>query len=487
VGLDGWDGSILCGTRPVWCQRRGSIAFMCENPLEYLMTRIVPLGELLLKALLASLIGLSVVPLAGQSALAQESSTVTFAFWGDPAEEIAYDEVIAGFEAQNPAIDVKAIYTPGKGDYQTKLSTSFAAGQPPDVFLINYRHFGQYAARGALHPVEPLLRQSQTLQEEDFYEQPLEAFRYRGGELTCLPQNISSLVVYYNRDLFDANGVPLPESGWTWDDFVSAAEALTYDRDGDHVNEVYGVAVDPSFIRYAPFIWGAGGNIVDDVENPTTLALDTPEARAGIEAFISLGYTEHAVVPNESEALAEDDESRFMRGGAAMLLQSRRVVPTLREIDDFTWDVAPLPEGPAGPATVLHSDAFCLAADAADKEAAWRFIEYAAGVEGQTTLAYTGRTVPSLRSVAESGAFLKGTRLSGQIGIALPPQHAQIFIDTIPTIRRVPSISTWPEVEEAFNSAFKRAFYVEIDIDGAIDVATHRSRDAFERAAKEDG
>ncbi len=450
------------------------------------MARLMPFGELLLKVFLASLIGSSVVPLAGQPTLAQSTSRVTFAFWGDPAEEAAYDEVIAGFEAANPDVDVEAVYTPGQDDYQTKLSTAFAAGQPPDVFLINYRRFGQYAARGALEPVGPLLRESQTLHEEDFYQEPLEAFRYRGGELTCLPQNISSLVIYYNQDLFEANGVPLPEPGWTWDDFVAAAEALTYDQDGDHINEVYGLAVDPSFIRYAPFIWGAGGEIVDDLDNPTTLTLDTPEARAGIEAFISLGYTDHGVVPNESEALAEDNESRFMRGGAAMLLQSRRVVPTLREIDGFTWDVAPLPEGLAGPATVLHSDAFCLAADATDKDAAWRFIEYAAGVEGQTTLAYTGRTVPSLRSVAESDAFLKGTRLGGQVGIGLPPRSARIFLDTIPTIRRVPSISTWPEVEEAFNSAFKRAFYVEIDVDGAIDVATHRSEEAFQRAAEEE-
>jgi multiple sugar transport system substrate-binding protein len=423
--------------------------------------------------------------LAVQPARAQEA-TISFAFWGDPAEQAAYEEVIAGFEAEHPEIDVNAVYTPGREDFQTKLSTSFAAGNPPDVFLINYRRFGQYAARGALEPVGPRLNQSEVLNEEDFFEQPLEAFRYRGGELTCLPQNISSLVVYYNRDLFEANGVPLPETGWTWDDFVAAAEALTYDRDNDSLNEVYGVAVDPSFIRYAPFIWGAGGEIVDDVENPTTLTLDTPEARAGIEALISLGYTDHGVVPTESEALAEDDESRFLRGGAAMLLQSRRVVPTLREIKDFTWDVAPLPEGPTGSATVLHSDAFCLAADSGSPDAAWQFIEYAAGIEGQTILAYTGRTVPSLKSVAESDAFLKGSRLGGPAGLSLAPRNARVFIDTIPSIRRVPSISTWTEVEEAFDSAFKRAFYVEIDIDGAIDVATFRSREAFERAADEE-
>ena len=93
-----------------------------------------------------------------------------------------------------------------------------------------------------------------------------------------------------------------------------------------------------------------------------------------------------------------------MRGGAAMFLQSRRAVPTLREIEGFTWDVAPLPTINEA-ATVLHSDAFCMAAAAENKEAVWEFVEYAAGEEGQLVLAETGRIVPVLNSVAEIRRF----------------------------------------------------------------------------------
>jgi hypothetical protein len=40
-------------------------------------------------------------------------------------------------------------------------------------------------------------------------------------------------------------------------------------------------------------------------------------------------------------------------------------------------------------------------------------------------------------------------------------------------------------VEDAWNTAFKRAFYVELDIEGAIDVVQFRAEDAIERAAEE--
>jgi multiple sugar transport system substrate-binding protein len=426
---------------------------------------------------------------ASSGAVAQESGSVSFAFWGDPAEEDAYERVISEFEATQPDIDVEAQYTADQGDFQTKIATSFAAGSPPDVFLINYRRFGQYAARGALEPLKSYFDASESFDEGDFYQVPMDAFRYRGEELVCIPQNVSSLVVYVNVDLFEQFGVEVPYEGWTLDQFVEAASAMTQDFDGDGVMDVHGLAVEPSIIRYAPFIWGNGGEIVDDVDNPTTLTLDTPEALEAIEWFVSLGQTGYSVAPSEAEALAEDDQSRFMNGRAAMFMQSRRAVPTLREIEGFEWDVVPLPVGKQE-ANILHSDAFCMSAEAANKEAAWKFIEFAVGEEGQKILAETGRTVPSMISVAESDIFLKGTDIGSQIGaeaLAVAPANSQVFLDNIDTMRRVPSISTWPEIEEAFNTPFKRAFYVEIDIPGAIEVATFFSRDAFERALAEEG
>ena len=53
-------------------------------------------------------------------------------------------------------------------------------------------------------------------------------------------------------------------------------------------------------------------------------------------------------------------------------------------------------------------------------------------------------------------------------------------------MRRVPSIATWPEVEDAFNTAFKRAFYVELDVEDAIDVVSFTAREAFDRARQEE-
>ena len=146
-----------------------------------------------------------------------------------------------------------------------------------------------------LEPIEERLESSAVFEEDDFYEEALDAFRF-DGTLTCLPQNISSLVVYYNKDLFRKAGIAEPETGWTWDDMIEKAKALTVDADGDGKTEQYGLGVEASLIRLAPFVWSNGGELVDDDEKPTRFTLDTPEALGAMREFFKL-RREYGVIP----------------------------------------------------------------------------------------------------------------------------------------------------------------------------------------------
>jgi multiple sugar transport system substrate-binding protein len=102
------------------------------------MTRLRPYRTWCALALVATLLCEAIAGAAGRAA--QGPTAIRFAFWGDPAERAAYEQVIAGFEATHPGIDVTIDYTPGQTDYYRKIATDFAGNDPPDVFLINYRH-----------------------------------------------------------------------------------------------------------------------------------------------------------------------------------------------------------------------------------------------------------------------------------------------------------------------------------------------------------
>jgi multiple sugar transport system substrate-binding protein len=412
---------------------------------------------------------LLVASVACEGDVPEHATRVTVMVSGDPEEIDAYRAVVDGFNETQDQVEARLIPFAERDDLILRLSTSIAGGQPPDLFLMNYRFYGQFAARGALEPVAPYLSGSEAFSEADFFETALTPFRW-DGEQVCLPQNVSSLVVYYNADLFRRAKVALPQDGWTWDDMVAAAKKLTRDRDEDGTVDTYGLGVDPEIIRVAPFIWSNGGRLVDDEASPSRFALDGG-AVVALDRFFDL-RTVDGVTPTDEEAEAEDFESRFLNGRLGMLMESRRVVPTLRTITDFEWDVVGVPTL-GEPSSVLHSDAYCITEGSDAKDEAWRFMEFALGPEGQRIASETGRTVPSLRSVAEGPSFLDPEE---------PPANAQAFLDQIPFLRSVPNISTWPEIEDTANGLLEEAYYgggsgLEVAVELEI-----QTRDQFGRA-----
>jgi multiple sugar transport system substrate-binding protein len=403
-------------------------------------------------------------------ARAQEvGGQVSFMVFGDPAELAAYRELVSAFEELHPRIDVELIHIPSPTDYRARLGVDFAAGDPADVVLINYRRYAPFAAMGVLEPLAPYLRRSDLIGESDFFAVATEAFTWR-GQLMCIPQNISSLVVYYNRDLFDAASLAYPRDDWSWEEFLAAATALTRDLDGDGRTDQYGVGIEPSIFRLAPFVWGNRGELVvlESGLRPIRLALDSRAAREAVEWFVAL-QTEHGVAPGALAEAAQDSESRFLDGRTAMFFDSRRGTPTARRIEGFAWDVAALPVGEER-AGILHSDAYCMAAATRDKDAAWAFIEYANSPQGQALIARTGRTVPSLVEVAFSEAFLDPEAA---------PANSAVWLETVDSLRTVPVMAAWVDVEEIAGDELERAFYGRATVDEAIAAMVARTSPFF--------
>lgn len=418
------------------------------------------------KSVIAILFCLSVL-LVSCGTPPQEPQVVTFMITGDPTERDAYIKLVDAFQTAHPEITVEITHIPSASAYRDRVATDFAAGSPPDVTLWNYRRYAGFAAEALFEPLGPYLEKSDLIQKEDFFPIAIEAFNWQ-GELMCIPQNISSLIVYYNQDLFDAAGVPYPADDWTWDDFVNTAKALTLDFDNDGVIDQYGLGVELLLYRLAPFVWQNQAVIVDDNANPTRLTLTRPPSLETLQWFVDLRQV-HGVIPDRTEETAMDSESRFVAGLTAMFLNSRVGTPSYREIESFAWDVAPLPRNKTA-AGVLHSDAYCLASASKNKDAAWTFIEFANSVEGQTIVAQSGRTVPSLIEVAESPAFLDPDQR---------PYNSRIWIDTAPILQMVPVISTWLEIEGTANEELERAVYGEITAEEAAKLMFTRTEEYF--------
>ena len=123
-------------------------------------------------------------------------------------------------------------------------------------------------------------------------------------------------------------------------------------------------------------------------------------------------------------------------------------------------------------ATVLHSDAYCIAASSQNKAAAWEFVEYAAGIEGQQIAARLGRTVPSLKSVASSPAFLDSSQ---------SPANSKVFIDLAPRVKLLPLLPELPAIERVVNEELEAAFFGQKSFDMALTTANDKANDLLKR------
>lgn len=430
-------------------------------------------GKMLRRILILVVIGLSVMVIAACGNAPTQTTSgaqeIVFAVNEEPEELTAFQSVVEKFNAANPSIKVTLANTPDDDEFTKKLAADIAARTPPDLILFNYRRIGPFVIKGAVQPVDDYFAASASIKPADFYATAIDAFKFKGMQM-CVPLNLSQLQIYYNVDLFKAANVPLPTKDWTWADFLATAKALTQDTNGDGKTDQYGVGIARQAIRLMPFIWQHGGELVDNAERPTQLVLDQGVALEAFQWFVDLQVKEK-VVPNKEAEATENSQSRFQNGTLAMFFQSRVLTPELRAtVKNFAWDVAPLPMDKTR-ATILHSDGFCILKDSTKKDAAWKFIEFMAGKEGQRALAETGRTVPALISVAQSDAFLKSN----------PPAGNQVYLDMAQAVRPLPLMTTWLEVESALNQEITRAFWGDVTAAEAAKAAVENTREYFKR------
>ncbi len=364
---------------------------------------------------------------------------------GDASELNHYQHAAREFQRQNPLVDVHVAHVPAALDYRTKLAAMFAAGTPPDLFFLNYQRLAPFVAANQIQPVEQMLVSSRQLTEGDFYIQALNPLRF-DGRLMCLPTNLSSPVIYFNKAIFDRHQVAYPRAGWRWDQFEQAAQATTSASSGQ--TDSFGFGTEIQLFRLAPFIWSNGGELIRP--DATAFALDDPLTLQAVQRYVEL-RTRLQVAPSQRAERTEDSLTRFASGRLAMYMDSRRVVPAFRAVigEKFDWDVAPLPSM-GQPVSILHSDAMCMSASTRDKPAAWKFMELAFDARFQAALAETGRTVPAMPQIAESPAFLAPNT---------KPANSRVWLDAIPTLRTVPQLKHWAAIESAFNKELEAAYY----------------------------
>jgi multiple sugar transport system substrate-binding protein len=355
---------------------------------------------------------------------------LTFMMWGAPEELAVWNQIVADFQAQKPNITVKVEVSDWTA-YWEKLKTMLAASSPPDLFAMDAPLYLDYQSRGVLKNLQPYLDQNPDLLK-DVYPQTLEAYKLADGYYG-LPRDFQTIVLFYNKDMFDAAQVAYPTADWTYDDLRSAAKKLTLDTNSDGKIEQYGFYSDlwDMELVWSEAIWAYGGDVIS-ADHTKTLIGESP-ARQAWQVFYDMMFTDKSM-PDTTTA-AQFGGEPFQAGAAAMTTIGHWAVPGYNAVT-FKWDVAPMPKGPAGAATSVNSAGFVLAQGSKHPDEAFEFIKFVLTPAGQTRLTELGFAIPVLKSVAESDTFLK------QPG---PGIDQKVFLDSLAFARMKPVFKGYDE------------------------------------------
>lgn len=397
---------------------------------------------------------LLLVLLLGGCSKVQDTRT-ELRFWVVGREGEVLVTLLPEFERQHPDIRVRVQSLPWTAAH-AKLLTAFASDALPDVFQLGNTWLPEFAAIGALAPLDARLAASKTMWVDDYFPGILDTNRI-DGTLYGVPWNVDTRLLFYRTDVLARLGFAQPPR--TWDEWRTMQAAIKLD-------------VGPE--RYSILL------PLNEFEPQLALALQQEEpllredGRYGnfrSEGFRrALGFYiemfDKAWAPKMTNTQVANVWVEFGRGFYAFYLSGPWNIAEFKkrlpvELKD-AWSTAPLP-GPDGPgASIAGGSSMVLDVRGQNKDAAWRLIEYLSQPSIQRELNRQLGSLPSRRSSWDDPELIND-------------KYAQAFRTQLENVKPTPKVPEWEQIAQEMRVVSERLVAGEFDLDRAVEVLDTRA------------
>lgn len=253
---------------------------------------------------------------------------------GGPLTEVV-DAMIADFTAENPDVTVNAIYAGNYDDTRIRALSALNSGEPAQLAVLFSIDAYDLIEQELIVPFDDLVTDAEGQAWLDGFYPALMANGQIEGQTWGIPFQRSTIVAYYNKDMFREAGLDPEAPPATWDEMVAAGRALTTD-------DRWGLMIPSTGYPYWMFQALAIQNGVELMsDDGLHTRFDDPAAVAALEFWRALA-TEHAIMP---EGTVEWGTLRqaFLEGQTAMMWHSTGNLTAVRNDADFDFGVAMLP------------------------------------------------------------------------------------------------------------------------------------------------
>lgn len=375
------------------------------------------------------------------AACSRGSDETVIRFWAMGREAEVVAELLPEFEREHPGVRVEVQAIPWNAAHE-KLLTAFAADGLPDICQLGNTWIPEFAALGALTPLQPYVARSQVVEPSDYFT-GIWNTNLIDGELVGIPWYVDTRLLFYRKDMLREAGVTAPPK--TWDEWRSALAAVKR-------------SVGPD--RHAILL------LLNEFETQLSLGLQTGDPllrdndnygnfeSPGFRRVLAL-YAEMFAkgwAPPVSETQVSNMWEEFFKGSFAFYLSGpwnirefRKVAP--EHLKD-QWGTMALP-GPDGPgAGIAGGTSLVLfqggkGHDSARKELSWQLIEFLSRPEIQQRFYGLIGDLPPRRSTWEHPALADD-------------ELAHAFRDQLERVKPTPKVLEWERIVQEMRLATER-------------------------------
>lgn len=310
------------------------------------------------------------------SASTENNETVEVEFWHsmDASNGETLETLIDNFNESQDDIYVNPIYQGSYADSLTKLRTNLRSDSHPVLYQSNFISSGPIIDTEMVVPMQDFV-------EEDGYDLSqlnqniLGAYEMGEGELYAMPFNSSTLLLYYNKDMFEENGLDPEQPPETYEEFTEVAATLTDEN-------TYGAAINISSYFIEQLITVQGAELVNN-GNGRGEELPTESLMNSEEAIMTYTWWEDLINNGYMMNMGSGGHEAFLSEEAGITFGSTAVLNKLMEGSEGKFEVGtgfiPYPEDKEGEGGVSVGGGSLYIMDnkpEEEQQAAWEFVKY---------------------------------------------------------------------------------------------------------------
>jgi multiple sugar transport system substrate-binding protein len=341
-----------------------------------------------------------------------EAIEIRYALW-DSAQQPAYEACAAEFQKQHPNIKVK-VEQSGWGDYWSSIQTGMVAGNAPDVFTNHLNKYPEFAAKGQIVDLQPLVERDKV--PTDIYIGQLAELWTREGKRYGLPKDWDTIAIFYNKKMLADAGIdPKVMEDWTWNPkdggtFEEVMAKLTLDENG---NNGLSPDFDKTKVKQYGFIHqgqGAGngqtqwsflavpnGFKYQDEMWGTKFYYDDPKFAETIQWYADL-MLKKGYGPSLPDVSSMGADALFQAGKGAMTSSGSWMIKNTIQAANFEVGFGLLPIGPEGRKSMFNGLADSIYVGTKHPDEAWEWVKFLGSPACQDIVGEYAVVFPAIQS-----------------------------------------------------------------------------------------